>query len=80
MIQVRNEPLEFIDAQVASGAFSAPEDVVKKAIELLRGAVDANLLSSLEDIHRGIAEEKAGRVRPAGEVLREIGDQLQARK
>ena len=80
MIRISSEHQDFIDAQVASGAFGAPDEVVSKAIELLRGAVDANLIASIDSIREGIADELAGRVKALDEVAAGIREQLKARQ
>jgi Arc/MetJ-type ribon-helix-helix transcriptional regulator len=80
MIRISEDHQEFFEAQVASGAFEAPDAVVGKAIELLRGAIDADLISSIDDIRDGMTDEAAGRVRPIGEVAKRTEAELQARK
>ncbi len=63
----------FVDAQVESGAYATPEDVVRAGLEALKGATGAepdglsewereNFAELKKKIDEGIADEKAGRL------------------
>ncbi|MEQ1612225.1 MAG: type II toxin-antitoxin system ParD family antitoxin [Hyphomicrobiaceae bacterium] len=63
----------FVDAQVESGAYATPEDVVRAGLEALRGATGAepdglsewereNFAELKKKIDEGMADEKAGRL------------------
>lgn len=60
MIQLSSDLQEFVDAQVAAGAYQAPEDVVQDALRLLaeqkareRDEVVAAIQSSITDMEAG---------------------------
>ena len=73
----------FVDAQVESGAYATPEDVVRAGLEALRGAEQGglsdwereNFAELKKKIDEGIADEKAGRIHTyekPGDLARDV--------
>ena len=60
-----------INAHLATGKYSSAEEVLLVALEHL-AAEDAEYESCLADMQESIADEEAGRVKPAETVLADI--------
>lgn len=68
------EDLErYVQAKVQSGRFSSSDEAISAALRLLRQREEAEESQVLEGIRQGLDDMKAGRGRPADEVLAEIG-------
>jgi Arc/MetJ-type ribon-helix-helix transcriptional regulator len=73
MLELTPENQQFIDAQVAIGAFKDPADVIQAGLELLRKtAAQRDYEETVREIREGIPDMEAGRGRTLDEVDRSI--------
>ena len=62
----------FVQAKVRSGRFTSSDEAITEAVRLLRQWEEAEEARVLEGIHRGLEDMRAGRGRPAEEVVEDI--------
>jgi putative addiction module CopG family antidote len=63
---------QFVKAKVQSGRFSSWDEAIAEAVRLLREREESEDAGMLEGIRRGLDDMRAGRGRPADEVLSEF--------
>jgi putative addiction module CopG family antidote len=63
---------QFVKAKVRSGRFSSSDEAITAAVRLLRQQEEAEEARTLEGIHQGLEDMRAGRGRPAEEVFTDI--------
>jgi antitoxin ParD1/3/4 len=63
---------QFVQAQVRSGRFSSPDEAITAAVRLLREQEHTEEARVVEGIRQGLADMRAGRGRPAQDVLADI--------
>ena len=63
---------QFVQAKVQSGRFSSSDEAITAAVRLLRQHEEAEEARVLEGIRKGLEDMRAGRSRPAEEVLADI--------
>jgi antitoxin ParD1/3/4 len=67
---------QFVQAKVRSGRFSSSDEAITAAVRLLRQQEEAEEARVLEGIRQGLEDMRAGRGRPADEVLADIRREL----
>jgi putative addiction module CopG family antidote len=63
---------QFVQAKVQSGRFTSPEEVIAEAVRKFREQDEAEEVRVLNGIKAGLEDMRAGRGRPAEDVLEEI--------
>ena len=63
---------QFVQAKVRSGRFTSSDEAIAEAVQLLRQREEAEEARVLEGIRRGLEDMRAGRGRPAEEVIADI--------
>ena len=76
-LQLPDDLERFVNAEVRSGRFASPDAVIAAAVRLLRRREEADETRVLEGIRHGLEDLRAGKGRPADEVLAEIGRDFQ---
>ena len=80
MIELTPQQQQYVDAQVATGTYKGPAEVVQAALDLLRKTAQRERDETIEDIRQSMEDEKAGRVRPLKEVVEEIRQEIRQTK
>ena len=80
MIELTPQQQQYVEAQVATGTYKEPAEVVQAAFDLLRRTAQRERDETIEDIRQSMEDEKAGRVRPLKEVVEEIRQEIRQTK
>lgn len=76
MLELTPEQKEFVDAQVAIGAFNEPNEVVQAALKMLQQSATRDFEETVEEIRAAVPDMEAGRGRDIEEVDIAIREKL----
>ena len=68
MFELTPEQQQFVEAQVTTGGFKDPTEVVQAGIELLRQAAERDYAETVQAIHQAMPDMEAGLGRTIEEV------------
>lgn len=76
MIELTPEQQQFVEAQVASGGFKDPAEVVRAGIDLLRKSTERDYAETVQELQETVPDMEAGRGRTVEEADAAIREKL----
>jgi len=76
MIELTPEQKQFVEAQVATGGYKDPSEVVQAGIDMLRRAAELDYAETVQEIQDVIPDMEADRGRTIEEVDASIREKL----